>query len=107
MNSIFAKGDKQNDFCPLILSYEEIQKIIPANTIDHSDDSKLRSRLYSEWRWRFFDIKGRKLIEISRKYPNKEREYIDNTGKWINYSIDPSFDEYVVKTKYYYTNIDK
>ena len=59
-------------------------------------------KTHTEWRWRFFDIKGRKLIEISKQNPNENRIYMDNMGKWISFTLDNSWDQYVVDIKYCY-----
>ena len=55
----------------------------------------------TEWRWRFFQIGQRKLIEISL-YENNIRSYIDYNGNVITYDLDPSWDAFVTKTLYAY-----
>ena len=56
-----------------------------------------------EWRWRYYDINSRKMIEISRKEPDKKRIFIDSAGKWINnYVLDTTWDKYIVSEKYIY-----
>jgi hypothetical protein len=84
----------------MILSLDEILDTIPKNA-----SNKFLPHLQSthtEWRWRFFDIQGRKLIEISKQNPNKNRIYMDNMGKWVSDTLDNSWDQYVVDVKYCY-----
>jgi hypothetical protein len=83
-----------------VLYIEDIKKQIPANSTSKPNTDLQKS--HTEWRWRFFNVNGRKLIEITRKYPNKDRDYIDNTGKWIKYVLDDCWDKYVVQTNYCY-----
>jgi hypothetical protein len=84
-----------------ILSLDDIKKCIP-NTASNIYNPELLNT-HSEWRWRFFNIDGRRLVEISRKEPNKQRLYVDNTSKWTTYTLDKSWDIYVVDVRYYYT----
>ena len=56
-----------------------------------------------EWRWRFLEIEGLKLVEISYLPVEGNRKYIDKYGKWVERMIDSSFDKYVVKAYYYYS----
>lgn len=45
------------------------------------------------------------VVEISRKMPGKDREYIDNkTLQWKYEKIDEKYDQYVQETYYYYTD---
>ena len=56
-----------------------------------------------EWRWRFFNIDGRKMIEISYE-DGKKRIYTDRKGNRIekNNEIDTFWDKYLVKILYAY-----
>lgn len=83
------------------LSLNDIIKSIPLTATKHPN-VRLQTN-HTEWRWRFFDIKGRKLIEISKKDPNSERVYMDNTGKWIlNSELKDNWDKFLTDTKYSY-----
>jgi hypothetical protein len=84
----------------MILSLNEILDTIP-KTASNKFLPHLH-KTHTEWRWRFFDIKGRKLIEISKQNPNENRIYMDNMGKWISFTLDNSWDQYVVDVKYCY-----
>jgi hypothetical protein len=57
-----------------------------------------------EWRWRFFEFKDKKTVEISYiKRFSDDRIYYNRFGKWVNRDVPTIYDEYVVKTFYYYT----
>jgi hypothetical protein len=89
-----------NDDSQVILSYQDIIKNIPKEAT--SQPNHILQKTHTEWRWRFFDLKGRKLVEISKIDPMKDRTYMDNTGKWIKYTLVDEWDEYVVESKYCY-----
>lgn len=103
MNNIFEKINNTNE--RIILSYNEIIESIPKTATDKSDDKKKLK--YTEWRWRFFNLNGRKLIEISKKQPNKARMFVDNNGEWIDEFKADKLDtwcKYLIETKYYYAS---
>ncbi|VBB18534.1 hypothetical protein YASMINEVIRUS_997 [Yasminevirus sp. GU-2018] len=87
----------------MVLSLEDIKRSVPPNA------SKVplpeMQKTHTEWRWRFYNIEGRKMVEISKRDPNKNRVFIDNTGRWINFSLDASWDKYVVDTRHCYVKI--
>lgn len=95
-----SDGSEDDVIYQMILSLEDIKKSIPKNALSNPDPKLLTT--HTEWRWRFLNIGDRKLVEISRKNPNGQRTYIDNTGKWINISLDQEWDKYVVGIKYVY-----
>lgn len=100
-NGIFKKHEQTNILEPkIILNYNEIMKSIPKNAKCNSEEELKNT--YIEWRWRFFNINGRKLIEISKKEPNKEREYINNNGQWVKYTLDKFWEKYITDIKYHY-----
>jgi hypothetical protein len=96
-----SENDEVSDDVTTILKLSEIMKTIPKNTKD-KQDSEL-SKKYVEWRWRFFDVNGRNLIEISRKDPNGERLYTDKNGSWIHFQLDNKWEKYLKKSLYYYS----
>jgi hypothetical protein len=98
-----SDNDNQNKSVDqvMVLSLADIKKSIPHDA--HTTAQPNLMKTHVEWRWRFFDIKGRKMIEISRVSPNTKRVYIDNKGEWTNDSgLDASWDQYVVETRYSY-----
>ena len=83
------------------MSLNDIIKSIPPNSIKRPNTYLQTS--HTEWRWRFFEIKGRKLVEISKKHPNGERIYMNNMGKWIsNLELNDNWDQFLTDTKYFY-----
>ncbi len=118
MSSIFSKTSRNNSrnkqnkfnenlsdnnsdtFVPKILSIDEIRKIIPENTTNTQNLDLQKTHI--EWRWRFFNFKGRNLIEMSKKHPQFEREYVDNSGHWIKYNYEESWDKYLKACVYHY-----
>src|SRR5438128_49356 len=104
MSSIFEKiqeSDSSDD--KIILSYEDILKAIPKNAKKEVDLELQKSHI--EWRWRFFNINNRKVVEISKKLPNQSRIYIDNNGNWLNdfeYDPDANLDKYLTDQVYAY-----
>jgi hypothetical protein len=68
------------------------KSVIPDNTI--------------EWRWRFFNINNRKLIEISYLDSNNgKRIYTDYSGNKIEYDLDNKWDAYLTKILYAYAKV--
>ena len=92
--------ENQDSTEPKILSIDEIKKIIPGNATN-TPNIEL-SHTHIEWRWRFFNINGRNLIEMSKKHPGQEREYVDNSGRWVKYNFEESWDQYLSASAYHY-----
>jgi hypothetical protein len=84
----------------MVLSLQDILESIPKNA--SSEPSPDNSKTHTEWRWRFFNLNGRKLVEISKLSPGEDRIYMDNTGKWSTYSLKKDWDQYITETKYCY-----
>ena len=88
---------KETETCnPINLS--EINKIIPSTA---STEKKEFTSDVIEWRWRFLNIGGNKMIEISY-LDNLIRKYVDEYGNLITCIIDDTWDEYVEKVLYAY-----
>lgn len=102
--SVFAKKKpgENNNTDKKILSKDEILSSIPENALDHEDENLLLIK--TETRWRIFQIPDfeNEVIEISYKIPDKERLYMSQNGKWINYTTSNNFDQYVIKSHYLY-----
>ena len=84
----------------IVISKDLLAQNIPQDSLDKPIDALALKCV--EWRWRFFKIDERNFIEISQKYPDQERKYIDNTGKWIECNIGDEWNKYCVSSKYYY-----
>lgn len=95
MKKIFSKPKVQ-------LSIDDINKTIPQDAQDKPNEI-LRNK-QTEWRWRFYIINDNKYIEMSRKDPDKERQYMDISGEWINYEIMEDLEKYITNEKYYYSS---
>jgi hypothetical protein len=108
-NSVFMKKSQPN----YKIEYSSILQTIPENSYSEEQLDKADK---VETRWRFLSIptndkspesnnnKTKKLVEISRKRPNNEREYLNKNMKWIVTVVDPIFDKFVVKKYYYYSD---
>lgn len=104
-NEINDLSDDDNDSTKaessISLSLDDIIKSIPPNATIHPNEH-LRST-HTEWRWRFFEMKERKLVEISKKTPDSDRIYMNNTGKWIsNFELEGNWDKFLTDTRYFY-----
>lgn len=102
-NSVFAKRSLNYK-----IDYKSVLKTIPENSYIEPQNDKTEK---IETRWRFLCIpletnkqKTKRMIEISRKKPNSEREYLSKGMKWIMTTIDPIFDQFVEKQYFYYSN---
>ena len=95
------RANETNQSCETykILNIKDIEESIPKSA-SSTRLSPIPPNV-TEWRWRFFQIGQRKLIEISL-YENNIRSYIDYNGNVITYDLDPSWDAFVTKTLYAY-----
>lgn len=92
--------EQSNSKTSLVLSLQDILESIPKDAFSTPSEKLLSS--HTEWRWRFINLNGRKLVEMSKKSPNEDRQYMDNNGKWCTYNLKKEWDQYVVESKYYY-----
>ena len=61
-----------------------------------------------EWRWRFYKIGDKKVVEMSFLEPNSnERIYVDKNNNYIKSTISNEYDNYLVEEYYFYTNPEK
>lgn len=112
IDSLSDSDDEQNDDdryvdgeneSYMVLSLQDIITSIPQNAISLPSDELQKT--HTEWRWRFFDLLGRKLIEISKMPKNRNRVYMDNKGQWTEYTLKKEWDKYLVDTRYCYVQI--
>ncbi len=97
--TIFQKQDEHSCDIPL---EKTIMCSIPQGYV--CEQNMVLAMTHVEWRWRFFNINGRKTVEISKKYPNKQRLFSKKkTGEWIEFEEDCSWNEYIVKEYFYYS----
>jgi hypothetical protein len=106
MNSIFAKAsinvNKSNEKPKLVLYNEHIIKSIPSE--HHKQPQHNLAKFMTEWRWRMYKINQRTFTEISKKEPINNRIFIDNTGSWIQFELDPQFEQFITDQFYFYSN---
>lgn len=102
--SIFIKPDEiNNDNISGKITYTNILEIIPKTSTPHPL-ANWKNLKKIEWRWRFLKFNERFIVEISyQKYNDEKRTYFNQKGQWVQRSIDPSYDNYVIKEFYYYT----
>ena len=100
---IFKKSDTKchSSNCAISLSRNDILEAIPFGSVAVEDT--ILQKTHTEWRWRFFNINGRKLIEISKKNPCSIRFFLNRDGKWMNYDDKNIFDMFMTDTLYYYS----
>lgn len=86
------------------ITYTNIIESLPeTHRIEPMDN--WREQGLTEWRWRFLDIEGRKVVEISGLRPNEnQRLYFNKHCQWIKRDVDPVFDKYVKEVYYCYAN---
>jgi len=97
-NSVFMKKENTD----YKIEYASIIKTVPVNSFTEPQPNKVDK---IETRWRFMIIPGNKqIVEISRCKPGFAREYMNKLMKWVNSTVDPSFDQFVVKQYYYYSD---
>ncbi len=85
------------------LSKKEILNSIPSNHLKGPDDVLAKNMI--EWRWRFFKFpdKNNEVVEISYKFPDESRKFINNKGEWVEREISKDFDIFMVSEYYSYT----
>jgi hypothetical protein len=110
MASIFQKHSpvshtdqsaEHTDAKPVLL-LEHINRSIPPTATTKPDPRVAMT--HTEWRWRFFEIGERKLVEISKKEPNQPRQYIDASQQWVEQTVDEQLDKWVVRVLYCYAD---
>jgi hypothetical protein len=89
------------------IDYQSILETIPQNS--HIEPQENLNKMI-ETRWRFLSIplpnepnKFKNVVEISRRRPDCPREYLNKCTKWIITTVDPIFDQFLVKQYYYYS----
>jgi len=100
MSGIFIKCNSS-----VKLSKKKILETIPPNCYT-TEQINLQNN-HIEWRWKIYKINGKEYIEISYKKPNENRKYINNNSEWIELNAFSEFEQYVIKTFYYYDREDR
>ena len=117
MSSIFAKSSESptriaksatntknhvDNTIKQCLSIDDIKNTIPSNAINQPRPNLTKT--HTEWRWRFFNINERKLIEMSCKHPEQVRTFMDKDGNWSTTDENEliPFEKYIHQNLYYY-----
>lgn len=95
---IFMKCN--NNDTTTILSERNLLSSIPTGAIE-CENCSLKNTC-TEWRWRFFNINEKKMVEISKRHPDGQQLFINNNGKWIKYIDDNNWNNFLTKIIYYY-----
>jgi len=128
-NSVFMKKEPQN----FKIDYSSILKTIPENSYIEPQPDK-NNKVEMRWRFLCIPLSNissskdgdkqkdkqkekqkdketdkekinvKRLVEISRKKPDSNREYLNKKMKWVETTVDPIFDQFVVKQYYYYSD---
>jgi hypothetical protein len=93
------KSKKENEEINKV-KLSEIKKNIPNDYQTEPDNIKQFHMI--EWRWRILEVKGKIVLELSHKYPNLPRTFMNTKGKWIHYNLEPEYDKKVLERYYVY-----
>ena len=96
-NNIFISSDKTNK--EIVLTYTNVIDTIPKN---HYKKPQVNTNNLTEWRWRILLLQDKRSVEISYMYQNT-RMYLNNYGRWVQKTVPPEFDDFVIEEYYYYT----
>ena len=84
------------------LSYDSIIENIPE---PHFKSRIPANKDLIEWRWRFYNINNKKIVEISYYNPKtNERTYINSKGEYVKRDIPKELEVFIIEEYYYYTN---
>lgn len=86
----------------IVLSKFEVMNSIPTDALNKSETESKKI----EWRWRLIKLPHKKneIIEISYKKPDDQRMFINKSGKWVHREIDDSFNQFITKEYYLYSD---
>ena len=99
-NTVFMPKSKEKN--QLKVQYENIIKSIP---YPYYLEKQVDKKDMIETRWRFLKINNKNVVEISRKKPNEQREYLTNNtnSDWVKKDVDSVYDNFVIEKYYYYS----
>lgn len=108
MNNIFIKKNQlnivSNKTTSSVLYKDQVIDNIPEGATNHPDKNK--QKIFTEFRWRFYEINNKEYCEISYKEPNQNRQYKNKNGEWVerdeNY-IDNKFYNQIKKEYFIYS----
>ncbi len=83
------------------LTYTNILETIPKKSQKQPTPDWKKDYSY-EWRWRFLEMKGKYILELSRQDRDDNRMYFNKYGEWVKKKVNSLYDNYVVEEYYYY-----
>ena len=93
----------------ILISKKDIYDSIPDLNVKNKDENKRNTM--TEMRWKIFNIpvdnshiEKKEVIEISIKYPNKPRLYINNKGEWVEKNYTECYDSFLTEQYYHYSD---
>lgn len=98
-NNIFIPANNTNK--QIVLTYTTVLDTIPKNHYKKPRHDLNKNNM-TEWRWRILLLEDKKSVEISYMY-NNIRMYLNNYGRWIQKTVPPEFDDFVIEEYYYYS----
>ena len=109
MNVFVTQSEMDTDISGK-LTYTCILDSIPENKLD-KPITDWQKTYKTEWRWRFLELyyefgdttRKKTVVEISKQTGNK-RLYMNRYGDWVERTVDPVFDKFVIQEYYVYTS---
>lgn len=102
MNNVFIRRSELQKTENKI-NKNDIKNMIPAGSLKEKDNIKKSHMI--EFRWKLYNIKDiGTYIEISKKYPGKNRVFLNKYGKWIETYVSKQYSIYCTEKHYYYTD---
>ena len=103
INSIFiTNSENQSEDMSGKLTATCVLNTIPEQAVIEKVNN-WKNKYNTEWRWRFLEFSDKRTVEISyQKVDDDTRLYYNKFGEWVHREVPSEYDEYVVKTFYYY-----
>jgi hypothetical protein len=99
--SIFEKCEKKKRY----ISKNKLLDSIPFDSYESGNNVLKKDHI--EWRWRFYRINNKNIVEISRKNPGESRMFVDKDGDWCRTEIPNKWEKFMTNEKYYYVEPDE
>ncbi len=103
INSIFiTNSESKSEDMSGKLTVTCVLNTIPEKAVTEKLNNWI-TKYNTEWRWRFLEFGNKRTVEISYIKSNSDKRlYFNKFGEWVNRDVPSAYDEYVVKTFYYY-----
>ncbi len=100
--SVFAPRDTYEPPPQSSIDIDMVKCSIPKNC--YSVPNENYSKIKVESRWRFIKMNNINYVEISRKRPGVNREYLFHDMEWVFRNIGNEYDPFVDEQYYYYSD---